>query len=455
MLIPSNSKLRVLDASGAPMSGIGVWIYKAVPGDGSSGAYSQLFDNVADLTGTTDSNGLLPLGTQPFGDIDQYGTPVGVDLVKLRNAATSEVRYVWLELTDFNIAYWTGSTTGYVRDLRFPSGSLRLTTDRSSLSFSAPAGSRPRPQSVDVRIAGNGVGMWSVGSPSRSWLHTSPSSLLSDQEFMPGTLAFQPDAAGLSPGTYTADVTVSAQMNGSTASETIHVALTVGAPDSTPPTVYVPTAWILSAQTTGSTTKVRLVWPTASDASGIDGYTLQKSVDSGSWTTVMLPSPTATTVDLALETGHYYRFRLRATDTAGNTSAYVTTANARFARAQESSTAVKYTGSWSTVSLSGASGGYVRKSATAGNTATFSFSGTSVAWASTKGTNRGIAEVWLDGVKVATVDLYASTLQTARVVWSSGTIAAGSHTLRVKVTGTKNASSSGVRVDIDCFLRRT
>ena len=227
--------------------------------------------------------------------------------------------------------------------------------------------------------------------------------------------------------------------------------------DTTPPTLLLPGAAILAAQTTGSTTKVHLSWPPAADASGIASYTLQKRVGSRRWTTVTLPSQTATSVDLPLATGRYYRFRLRATDNSANhnTSAYVTTAKARFAKAQESSTAISYVGSWPRVAVSGAAGGYVKKSTTAGNSATYSFHGTSVGWASTKGANRGIAEVWLDGVKVATIDLYASTTQTARVVWSSGTIAGGSHSVRIRLTGTKNALSTGVRVDIDAFLRWT
>jgi hypothetical protein len=146
---------------------------------------------------------------------------------------------------------------------------------------------------------------------------------------------------------------------------------------------------------------------------------------------------------------------LRATDGAGNSGAYATSASAKLVLSQETSTAIAYSGSWSRVAYTGASGGYLDKSSSSGSRATYSFSGTSVAWVSTRYTSRGIAEVWLDGVKVATVDLYSSSLQTARLIWASGTIAAGSHTVQIRVTGTKNASSSGVRVDVDAFIRWT
>ena len=64
-----------------------------------------------------------------------------------------------------------------------------------------------------------------------------------------------------------------------------------------------------------------------------------------------------------------------------------------------------------------------------------------------------MAELWLDGAKVATVDLYATTTQPARVAWASGVLANASHTVQVRVTGTKNASATNVRVDVDAFLR--
>jgi hypothetical protein len=69
------------------------------------------------------------------------------------------------------------------------------------------------------------------------------------------------------------------------------------------------------------------------------------------------------------------------------------------------------------------------------------------------GAGRGMAEIWLDGAKVATVDLYSASSKPARVVWASGVLANVTHTLRVRVSGTKNPAASNVRVDADAFLR--
>jgi hypothetical protein len=110
-------------------------------------------------------------------------------------------------------------------------------------------------------------------------------------------------------------------------------------------------------------------------------------------------------------------------------------------------------GKWTRTALSGAYGGYVKYASASAARARFAFTGDEVAWVSTKSANRGKAEVWLDGVKLATVDLYSPALQARRVVFSQGGLDPTKvHTLEVRVLGTKNAASSGKRVDVDAFI---
>ena len=67
--------------------------------------------------------------------------------------------------------------------------------------------------------------------------------------------------------------------------------------------------------------------------------------------------------------------------------------------------------------------------------------------------NRGKADVYLDGTRVATVDLYSASGQTRKVVFSrAGLDPSVSHTLEVRALGTKNAASKGKRVDVDAFV---
>jgi hypothetical protein len=82
-----------------------------------------------------------------------------------------------------------------------------------------------------------------------------------------------------------------------------------------------------------------------------------------------------------------------------------------------------------------------------------SFAGTSIGFVSTLGPARGIAEIWLDGQFVASVDLYAASQTSRAVVWASpAPLSPGTHTLQVRVTGTRNPSATKNRIDLDAFL---
>jgi cellulose 1,4-beta-cellobiosidase len=225
--------------------------------------------------------------------------------------------------------------------------------------------------------------------------------------------------------------------------------------DTTVPAATVPAQTIANNVQLGtSTVPVNLSW-SASDANGITKYELQQSSNGGStYTNVTLASATATVLTQALtpDTAGSYRFRVRATDTAGNISTYATGPSFLLKQHQETSTAVTYAGTWTLQTVSGASGGSVRYAAAAGTKATFSFTGRTVTWVSTKGTNRGRAEVWLDGARVATIDLYATATQTRRVVFSRDVSPSVAHTLEVRVLGTKAAASTATRVDLDALV---
>ena len=100
-------------------------------------------------------------------------------------------------------------------------------------------------------------------------------------------------------------------------------------------------------------------------------------------------------------------------------------------------------GSWSTFSASAASGGSYARSSTSGPpfpaSATVFFTGTRLDWVAMRGATAGIADVYLDGVKVATVDLCAANAAHNLVVWSSGNLVGGNHTVRIE----RNSSSPG------------
>jgi hypothetical protein len=188
------------------------------------------------------------------------------------------------------------------------------------------------------------------------------------------------------------------------------------------------------------------------DASGLDRYWLQGSTDGGAVQTLTLPTPLAPSDRRYLTPGHTYRFQLAAVDVAGNTGLFASGPEFLLQLIQETVAAsVAYTGSWEPRTHAYASGGTTRASSQANATATFTFTGTDACLISTRGTDRGRFQVRVDGGAPAVVDLYHTTLQGRRIVFAATNLSDGPHTIEVTVLGTKNAASSGFRVDIDAF----
>lgn len=81
--------------------------------------------------------------------------------------------------------------------------------------------------------------------------------------------------------------------------------------------------------------------------------------------------------------------------------------------------------------------------------ATINFIGSQILLYVAERNNRGIAAVSIDGGPETNVDEYALRDAGDVLVYTSPRLASGAHTLKVRNTGTKDASSSGARVDID------
>ncbi len=86
---------------------------------------------------------------------------------------------------------------------------------------------------------------------------------------------------------------------------------------------------------------------------------------------------------------------------------------------------------------------------TAGASVSVPFTGTSVRWIASTAPNHGLADVYLDGAKVATVDGYSANTVPQQVEYSTAGLANGAHTLKIVATGQKNASASGAFVAVD------
>ncbi|MEY9910279.1 hypothetical protein ABIA35_006523 [Catenulispora sp. MAP12-49] len=86
---------------------------------------------------------------------------------------------------------------------------------------------------------------------------------------------------------------------------------------------------------------------------------------------------------------------------------------------------------------------------TNGGTATYTFTGSAVTIWGVKDHDQGIAGFSVDGGPVTYADDYASTRTPQAPLWSSTGLSAGTHTVTISATGTKNSASASDIVALD------
>jgi beta-galactosidase GanA len=115
--------------------------------------------------------------------------------------------------------------------------------------------------------------------------------------------------------------------------------------------------------------------------------------------------------------------------------------------------ALQYAGTWSHVANQSYTGGDYKNTESfsnqAGDSLTVPFTGTAVRWIGSKTNNHGNADVYLDGVKQATVDDSGS--QSQAVIFQKSGLAGGAHTLKIVVDGTHTSGSTDNFVSIDAI----
>jgi hypothetical protein len=102
----------------------------------------------------------------------------------------------------------------------------------------------------------------------------------------------------------------------------------------------------------------------------------------------------------------------------------------------ESNLAIDFSGGWGNAEFARYNGGKVRYAIAPGATAWFTFTGTSIAWIGPKGPTRGQANVYIDEVLVATVDVYAGRYRARAEIFSQTFDRTGTHLITIEVVGT-------------------
>ena len=219
--------------------------------------------------------------------------------------------------------------------------------------------------------------------------------------------------------------------------------------DTVAPTPQAPNSHAFSVGSTLGTTTVNTIvgWPAATDdASGVRNYTVEQQVNAGPWTTA-IAGTTARTTTRALAFNASNRFRVKSLDRAGNLSGFVTGPVVLPKLYQETTSLATYTGTWSTVGYSPASGGRERYATRAGAAVSFRFTGRAVAVIAPKGATRGSARVYVDNVYAGAISLYRSSTLNRVVVFGRSWTSSGTHTVKLVLVGTAGRP----RVDIDAF----
>ena len=203
--------------------------------------------------------------------------------------------------------------------------------------------------------------------------------------------------------------------------------VTVG-PDVDAPVVATPTV-AFGRGRVDKTAPIRIRWSAFDAGVGVASYEVQVSVNGGIFKPVYSgPAKTVT---------KFYRFkknlvwRVRATDSEGNTSGWKLSAKRRIVAFQDSNAKVKYTGAWASVLTRAASGKGYAFTTNAGDRARAKFKARSVLYVAPKTKLSGWVKVYVDGALIRRYKLRHGTVVQGKIVARFTWATKGKHRIRI------------------------
>ena len=123
--VPEQTRLRIMDNKGNATSGVTVKLYQRSFDQGLYGSRFGTIDNVSEVTGVTDNNGLVILANRSVGTPTTTNTghtlhdnPFAIiDVVGYNDEFLMELtkdnhqEFRWLDITEFNLTAWQGNDT--------------------------------------------------------------------------------------------------------------------------------------------------------------------------------------------------------------------------------------------------------------------------------------------------------------------------------------------------------
>ncbi|MFZ4273913.1 N-acetylmuramoyl-L-alanine amidase [Streptomyces arboris] len=143
--------------------------------------------------------------------------------------------------------------------------------------------------------------------------------------------------------------------------------------------------------------------------------------------------PTTGSASHTAKSGAATAWKMTAYDHAGNTAAASVSGTPVILQ----ETAAKKTGKWTAKSSSSYLGGKSLTSSAKNASLTWTFTGRSAAWVVSRAATSGQAYVYVDGKKVATVDLKSSATKYRDAIWTRSWSTSAKHTVKIVVVGTK------------------
>ncbi len=130
---------------------------------------------------------------------------------------------------------------------------------------------------------------------------------------------------------------------------------------------------------------------------------------------------------------------------------YISVIDNKWTKVDDRDPAVTYSNGWAEWNGNPGYNGTETYSETTNASATFSFNGVKARFYGYKRNDLGFASIYVDDVLVDSVDCYAASVLHNEMLYETGTLAEGDHTLKIVVKGEKNPSSSGTEVICDAF----
>ena len=208
-----------------------------------------------------------------------------------------------------------------------------------------------------------------------------------------------------------------------------------------------------------SGTSALLNWTQHTDPT-VTQYKIYRSTTSGSNYQLLstVSKPVITYTDTTVSNGTTYYYVITAINGTGldsprssQVSIVVPTSVGNIQRFEETNSNIVYTGTWILGSTSSFSGGTVKNSNITNSSSEFTFTGTGIKWLSYLTTNRGKADVYIDGNLISTVDTYSASAQAQKVAFEKLDLLSGSHKIKIVVAGTKNSASTDNYITVDAF----